>query len=531
MKFISLFILSVFLHVTVAFGQYWQQGQSFEITATLDEKAKTVTAKSKLLYTNNSPDTLDYIWYHIWPKAYSTKESALFRQINTKEDAEKILADAKDLGDLTGLNFTVNGKQASTSAHSNPQYVDVIKLLLPEPLLPGKQIAIETPFINKLPSYFSRSGYAEEQFMVCQWFPRPATYDKNGWHEMPYLSSGEFYNEYGDYDVRITLPADMIVGATGVLQNEDELAQYKKLGKANMSSSARFAMYTTSGKGLKTLHYKAADVPDFAFFAVRNYAIQYDTIQLKNGRVVDAFTFFKPEKKSPWTSSISMVKDATHFYSNAIGDYDYPTVQAIEGPKNNSSGGMEYPMITLITSPDAKYETLDAVIAHEVGHNWFMSMLGTNERDHAWMDEGLNSYYQFRYEAEKHRSNALFGSALPADIKKLPVDQFQRVIYDNFARFPYEAPIDWPADKYATAEQYAFSVYVKAALWVYIMEAGAGREAVDSVFRNFFAEWKHKHPSPEDFKASAERTLERPLDNYFQMLKLEKGFGGEDESN
>ncbi|RYY42762.1 MAG: M1 family peptidase, partial [Chitinophagaceae bacterium] len=122
--------------------------------------------------------------------------------------------------------------------------------------------------------------------------------------------------------------------------------------------------------------YKAHNVPDFAWFADKDLVIQYDTIQLASGRSVDAFSFYHNTPNSLWKNSIDYIKDAVHFYSNVIGEYDYPVVQAIEGPKNNSSGGMEYPMVTLITSPDAKAKTLDAVITHEVGHNWFMSMLG-----------------------------------------------------------------------------------------------------------------------------------------------------------
>ena len=134
--------------------------------------------------------------------------------------------------------------------------------------------------------------------------------------------------------------------------------------------------------------------------------IQYDTVQLSNGKVIDAFSYYHNKKSTIWNNSIDYIKDGVRKYSEWIGEYGYPVVQVVEGPKNNSSGGMEYPMITLITSPDAKVETLDAVIAHEIGHNWFMGMLGSNERAHTWMDEGLNTYFQFRYEAEKYRSNS-----------------------------------------------------------------------------------------------------------------------------
>src|SRR5690606_12415105 len=146
---------------------------------------------------------------------------------------------------------------------------------------------------------------------------------------------------------------------------------------------------------------------------------------------------------------IDYIKDAVKKYNGWIGEYDYPVVQVVEGPENNSSGGMEYPMITLITSPDAAEETLDAVITHEVGHNWFMSMLGSNERDHTWMDEGLNAYYQFRYEAEEYRANSIFGKSIPAELKKLPSDKFLAVIYNAIhENVPMQSAMDIPADKF-----------------------------------------------------------------------------------
>lgn len=224
-------ILSLLFAFHSAFAQYWQQGQQFTMNVELDENEKTVSGTQKLIYTNNSPDTLNFIWYHIWPKAYSSKESALFNQMLAEPDSEKTINEITRYGDLTGLDFTVNGQAARTSPHSNPQYIDVIKLHLPQPLMPGAEITIETPFVTSLPSYFSRSGFAEQQYMLAQWFPRPATYDKEGWHEMPYLSTGEYYNEYGNYDVTIKLPSDLVVGATGTLQTADELEQYKTIGR------------------------------------------------------------------------------------------------------------------------------------------------------------------------------------------------------------------------------------------------------------------------------------------------------------
>src|SRR5690606_6038803 len=240
------------------------------------------------------------------------------------------------------------------------------------------------------------------------------------------------YSEYADFDVSLTVPSGYVVGATGVLQTEDELKVYKSIGARNAAArNKKPRRYSPPSKGkTKTLTWQARHVPDFAWFADQDIVIQYDTVRLASGKVIDAFSYYHNRKKTIWNNSIDYIEDAVRKYSSWIGDYEYPTVQVFEGPANNSSGGMEYPMITLITSPDASVESLDAVIAHEIGHNWFMSMLGSNERNHTWMDEGLNTYYQFRYEAEKYRSNSIFGNTIPDDIKKLDADQFLSTIYN-----------------------------------------------------------------------------------------------------
>jgi len=193
----------------------------------------------------------------------------------------------------------------------------------------------------------------------------------------------------------------------------------------------------------------------------------------------------------------------------------------VEGPKNNSSGGMEYPTITLITSPDAKPETLDGVIAHEVGHNWFMAMLGTNERDHAWMDEGLNSYYEFRYEAEKYRSNSVFGDKIPHEIKQLSEDDFQQALYLQLVHVPIHEAIETKSADFTNEEEYALTEYIKTAIWMYMIEKTVGMQRVDSAFHNYFNEWKFKHPQPSDMKNAFEASLQLRLDNYFNLLKKE----------
>lgn len=522
-----LLCVSFFFFSISAYSQdgYWQQKLNYTIDAKLNDKDKTVTGSEVIVYKNNSPSTLNFIWFHIWPNAYKQQSTALFQQIKADTSRKNKLENVS-YGNITGLNFKAAGKVAITEAHPNPQYIDIIKVNLPSPLKPGDSVEISTDFKVKLPSYFSRSGYADGEFMVTQWYPKPAVFDKDGWHEFPYLDMGEFYSEYASYNVNITVPSAYVVGATGVLQTKSELEQYKTTGAKNVANrDGAPALYVPKDKnGTKTLNYKIDNVPDFAWFADKGFVIQYDTIKLASGKVIDAFNYYHNKKGTIWNNSIDYTKDAVKHYSNWIGEYEYPVVQVVEGPKNNASGGMEYPSITLITSPDAKIETLDAVIAHEVGHNWFMSMLGSNERAHTWLDEGLNSYFEFRYEAEKYRTSSVFGDVIPIDLKALPSNEFLQRLYGAMLEIPMESPIETPSEKFATSEEYGLISYVKTAVWLYLLESQVGTEKMDKAFKFYFDTWKNKHPQPEDFKAALEKSLGLNLTKYFELLNKKGQF-------
>ncbi|HUC79805.1 MAG TPA: M1 family aminopeptidase, partial [Flavisolibacter sp.] len=269
----------------------------------------------------------------------------------------------------------------------------------------------------------------------------------------------------------------------------------------------------------KTLTYRAENVHDFAWFADKDFVVRYDTLQLASGKVVDVFAFHHPDGNKHWVNSTDYVKTGTRSYSGYIGEYAYPTVQAVEGPKNVMSGGMEYPMITLITSPDADEERLDAVITHEVGHNWFYGMLASNERQHAWLDEGINSYYQFRYEAEKWKANSIFGNAIPKEVAQRPVPEFLNAIYGALNTIPMEGAIETPAADFKNKDDYGIITYVKTAIWMYAMEQEFGKEKMDRAIKAYFNEWKFRHPYPEDFRAVLEKEMGRDLAPYFDLLK------------
>jgi hypothetical protein len=518
-RFLLILLLAVSSGAAIAQNSYWQQKLSYNIDVSLNDKDNTLKGFETISYKNNSTTELDFIWFHIWPNAYKQESTALFQQLKNDTSRVKKMSHVT-YGSIDGLDFKVNGKLAVVEPHSNPQYIDIVKVKLPAPLKPGDSVNISTNFKVKLPGYFSRSGYADGEFMACQWYPKPAVFDKSGWHEFPYLDMGEFYSEYASYKVSITVPSQYVVGATGVLQNTEELNAYKTIGAKNVAnrSAAPVKYKPLNNKATKTLIYHIDNVPDFAWFADKGFVIQYDTLKLASGKIVEAFNYYHDKKNSLWNNSIDYTKDAVQKYSKWIGEYAYPVVQVVEGPENNSSGGMEYPTITLITSPDAKKESLDAVIAHEVGHNWFMSMLGSNERLHTWQDEGLNTYYQFRYEAEKYRANSVFGNAIPEEVKALPEKEFLSRLYNAMAGIPMDSAIDLPADQFKSSDDYSMTSYVKTALWLFLLENEVGRDRMDKAFQFYFSQWSGKHPQPEDMEAAFETALGMKLEGYFQLL-------------
>ena len=263
----------------------------------------------------------------------------------------------------------------------HPQHIDIVKLILPVPLLPGQKTIISTPFHVRLPYNFSRGGHDGQSYQATQWYPKPAVYDKSGWHPIPYLDQGEFYSEFGSFDVRITVPENYVVAATGVLQNSDEKEWLKtrssfrwdpvkgKEKNATGQVKTTVQLFPVSAKKNKTLQYKQAHVHDFAWFADKRFIVNQDTCRLVSGKVIDVFTYYTIRQNKGWDNSVRYSKEAVRHYSSFVGEYPYDIVQVVQGPES-FGGGMEYPTITVI-SPGGTAKGLDNTIAHEIGHNWF----------------------------------------------------------------------------------------------------------------------------------------------------------------
>ena len=229
---LSIFIVSV---ISAQEAEYFQQNVDYNIEVSLNDTNHTLSAFEKLIYSNNSPDTLGFIWFHIWPNAYKDDSTAYAKQAGPNSRFAK--SDSSSRGFIDSLDFSVDGERVDWNYH--PEWSDVLKINLKKPLNPGESIIIETPFFVKLPKVFSRLGHTGKHYEITQWYPKPAVFDNKGWHPMPYLNQGEFYSEFGSFDVRITLPKDYRIMATGDLINgEFEYAWLDSLASVSDSINA-----------------------------------------------------------------------------------------------------------------------------------------------------------------------------------------------------------------------------------------------------------------------------------------------------
>ncbi|MEO7922367.1 MAG: M1 family metallopeptidase [Chitinophagaceae bacterium] len=507
MRKLLFFLLSHLLLATSHSQQnYWQQQVNYTIDVALDDKEHSLTGFEKISYTNNSPDTLKYIWFHCWPNAYKNDKTAYTDQALENGSTDFYFSDKEQKGFINRLDFKVNNVTAQTEDH--PEHIDILKIILPSPLPPGQKINISTPFHVKLPYNFSRGGHDGQSYQATQWYPKPAVYDSKGWHPMTYLDQGEYYSEFGSFDVSITVPKNYVVAATGELQNADEKEWLKtrstytwepvKRKEKNNGDQLKttYQLFPESEKETKTLTFKQDNIHDFAWFADKRFIVSQDSCRLASGKIITVATYYTPQYKETWGKSVAYAKEATRHYSSLVGEYPYNIVQVVQGPES-FGGGMEYPTITVI-SPDADPKSLDHTIAHEIGHNWFYGILASNEREHPWMDEGLNSYYDEKYKIARHGSQS----------------QLFRILLETTTIERTDQPIELPSEKYSDLN-YGLVAYYKTAEWMRYLESQLGTETFNAAMQEYYRRWQFKHPQPEDFKRSLEESTGRGLDSIF----------------
>jgi hypothetical protein len=326
-------------------------------------------------------------------------------------------------------------------------------------------------------------------------------YDNKGWHPMPYLNQGEFYSEFGSFDVQITVPRDYVVAASGLIE--------------------KFVRFDDTTLTQKTYRAKINNVHDFAWFAGNNYKIEYDTLNIAGSeKPIYVQAYYDSSKSKHWHKAVSFGKNAVKSYSSWVGNYPYDVCTIVDG--NISAGaGMEYPTITVLTDNGSE-KSFDQVIAHEIGHNWFYGILASNERDYGWMDEGLNSYFENRYMRKYYPDGKLIGekSFLIYDWLGLSnlLNSHQSLLFYNILQSNnYDQALNTHSKDF-TGLNYGAIMYSKTALILKYLESVIGTKRFDLAMHNYYQEWKFKHPYPEDLKLSFEKSLNQNLDWFFNDL-------------
>lgn len=482
-------------------NNYWQQKVDTRIEVVLDDAHHFLHGNMQMVYTNHSPDTLRFIYMHLYPNAYKNDRTAFDTQAVENGITQFYFSKEEQRGYIDSLMFTVNGQNAVFELQKN---IDEAKLMLPKPLLPEDSIVIATPFRVKIPLVFSRMGHDGQAYQISQWYPKPAVYDRRGWHSFPYLDQGEFYSEYGTYDVFITLPENYILMATGNMVDAPKEQQWlDSLAALPLPPDTLYkSSFPTSSQTLKTIHFHEDKVHDFAWFADKRWIVRKDTLKLPgNDHPVIAYRCFLPLHSKGWKNSRKAMKTAMEGYSKEVGPYPYRTVKVVDGALSENAGGMEYPTIAVIASANAP-GMIDEDIIHEVGHNWFYGLLGSNERDFPWMDEGINSFYEQRLSqaVTKIRSKSVnfWTYALLGGIRELQ-------------------PADTVSTAY-TALNYGADIYAKVPLLLHWLEVYMGKERFGEAMQAYYREFRYKHPQPEDFKRVFQRHTEKDIDWFFEVL-------------
>ncbi|WP_179009433.1 M1 family metallopeptidase [Winogradskyella forsetii] len=461
----------------VSASVYWQQHVDYAIEIDMDVNSYRYKGKQKLVYTNNSPDVLNRVYYHLYFNAFQPGSEMDVRSLNIKDPSPKISDRISKLQPNEIGYIKVNSLKQNGTTISHHTVGTVLEVQLDKPIGPGEKVTFDMDFDAQVPIQIRRSGRNNKEgvaLSMSQWYPKLAEYDDEGWHADPYIGR-EFHGVWGDFDVKLTIDEDYVVGGTGYLQGEP-----------------------TVESGKKTLHFKAPRVHDFTWAADPDFI--HDTFQIQNGPLLHFYykkdleqQYLDNWKKLP--SETAMLMD---FFSENIGKYPYDQYSVIQG----GDGGMEYAMCTLITGKRS-YGSLLGVTAHELAHTWFQFLLASNETKHEWMDEGFTSYI-----------SALAMNALRDDKKPNPLEGSYRG-YLALANSGYEQPLTTHSDRYEFNQVYSNAAYSKGAVFLAQLGYVIGEDNLKKTIKKYFDDFSFKHPKPFDIIRTAERITDFELDWYF----------------
>ena len=472
-----LFLISFFVMAPILFSQYWQQKADYEMEIELDVSSAQFNGKQRILYTNNSPETLNKVFYHLYFNAFRPGSEMAERQKSSLDVNRrfKVIIDSigpKSYGKIQVKNLKQNGILL------NPFFSEtILEVPLANPILPGESAVLDLEFSGQVPDLIRRSGKNSSEgvaFSMAQWYPKLAEYDIDGWNASPYLGR-EFHGVWGNFDVKITLDKNFTVAASGYLQNPEDIGKgYKKIKRSK------------SKKGKLTWHFIAPNVHDFTWAADKDYI--HDIYPGPNNVKLHFFYKNNPSIIDNWKKLQPLTAELMEYFNSSIGDYPYKQYSVVQG----GDGGMEYAMLTLITG-ERKFGSLVGVTAHELAHSWFQNILATNEMKHEWMDEGFTTYISTIATDKVLKENKIF-----------PLRNAYLGYY-NLALSGVEQPQQTNANRYAYNYAYESSAYNKGAVFLSQLGYIIGKENLNTSLKIYFEEFKFKHPTPRDFIRIAER--------------------------
>lgn len=484
--FCILFFQLLFILNFAQYPGYWQQAADYTMEIDIDEKKFQYDGKMKLVYTNNSPDDLEKVYLHLYYNAFQPGSAMDHRLRNIADPDSRMVtkgADGKpksriaelspeDIGFHKIHHIRQNGKDLTFDVSGT-----IMTVHLAEVLKSGQQAVFEMEWKAQIPQIIRRGGKHTTEgidFSMTQWYPKMAHYDHFGWHLDEYIGR-EFAAPFADFDVKINIHKDYIIGSSGKLQNPNEVKGYVKGAKQKVN------------KNKTTWHFKADQILDFAWGADKDYVVSKR--EMNNGPTLYFLRKNDDKIKENWEKAEGITMQFFDFMNQTFGQYPWETYSIIQG----GDGGMEYGTSTLITG-NRNLESLVGVIFHEVAHSWFQQMFAINETVHEWMDEGFTSY--------AHQLGDLFiqGKTIEPNPN---LDAYGS--YFQLVEAGIEEPMSLLADYYDYNYAYSIQAYVKGQ--VYLIQLGyiIGDENLKNTFKEFYNIWKFKHPQPNDFTRIAEK--------------------------
>lgn len=456
---------------------YWQQRADYRISATLDTTSRSISGSVQIHYSNNSPDTLRYLWLQLDQNLYRPgSEGSMLFQAGSRWGVRGFQG-GYDLQDVR-----VNGKPVTPRIHDT-----MMQLVLPETLRPrGGTANITMEFKFRVPEHGSdRMGRDGTLYEIAQWYPRMAVYDDvNGWNTDLYLGQGEFYLEYGDIDFSVTVPAGYTVAASGILQNPGQVLtadQRTRLARAAKTEAVIPVIGASEAKprptpGTKTWQFRAEKVRDVAWAAAPDF--RWDATSW-NGVLAQAY-YQWPKAGKAWEGAAEQTQWTIRQYSEMFFPFPYPQATSVAG----SVGGMEYPMFVMVAAGEDSM-SLFSTINHEHGHAWFPMIVGSNERRYPWMDEGFNTYINTFAMEQRWRDTVMIESML---------DNWKSAVNAGI-----DVPMMTAADNVPAAALGAVAYRKPAVLLITLRNQIVGPQLFDAAFKDYIRNWAFKHPTPADF--------------------------------